>query len=403
MMGSEQRQGFAAPNPSERVLARLTGFTALLRRNAFAIGLKESEDAARVLAGDAAGRMATLRAAFKALFCARRSDWEKFDAIFDAYWREASRHRVVKMSPHAKATGSGKPQRSVGPDAPPTTAGFLGELMLRGDASDLEHNPAGLGRAQGASRAEQLALTDFRKIADPEAMAEAHALAARLAGKMRARLTRRERARTKGRRLDLRRTIRRNVPHGGVEIELIWRRRKRKPLRLIVLLDVSGSMSLYTNVFVRFIHGVLDHFHEAEAFLFHTRLAHVSAAMREKDVGRALERLSLLAQGAGGGTRIGESLATFNRWHARSLIHSRTCVMIISDGYDTGPPAALAAEMRQLARRCRRTVWLNPMLGWQGYAPSAQGMQAALPYIDLFAPAHNLQSLAALEPYLARL
>jgi uncharacterized protein with von Willebrand factor type A (vWA) domain len=77
--------------------------------------------------------------------------------------------------------------------------------------------------------------------------------------------------------------------------------------------------------------------------------------------------------------------------------------MIISDGYDTGPPAALAAEMRQLARRCRRTVWLNPMLGWQGYAPSAQGMQAALPYIDLFAPAHNLQSLAALEPYLARL
>jgi uncharacterized protein with von Willebrand factor type A (vWA) domain len=256
---------------------------------------------------------------------------------------------------------------------------------------------------EGASRAERLAETDFRKIADPEAVAEAHALAARLAKRMRTRLSRRERARNKGRRVDLRRTIRRNISHGGVPIELVWRKRKRRPLRLVVLLDASGSMSLYTSLFVRFIHGVLDHFREAEAFLFHTRLVHVSAAMREKDVGRALERLSLLAQGVGGGTRIGESLAAFNRWHARSVIHSRTCVMIISDGYDTGTPEALAAEMQQLAKRCRRIVWLNPMIGWESYEPSARGMQAALPHIDLFAPAHSLQSLAALEPYLARL
>jgi len=130
---------------------------------------------------------------------------------------------------------------------------------------------------------------------------------------------------------------------------------------------------------------------------------HVSPALREKDAGRALERLALLAEGAGGGTRIGDSLATFNRWHAAAVLNSRTCVMIISDGYDTGTPAALAAEMRQLARHCRRIVWLNPMIGWEGYQPSAQGMQAALPFVDLFAPAHNLQSLAALEPYLARL
>jgi uncharacterized protein with von Willebrand factor type A (vWA) domain len=171
----------------------------------------------------------------------------------------------------------------------------------------------------------------------------------------------------------------------------------------VVLLDTSGSMSLYTAVFVRFIHGVLDHFREAEAFLFHTRLVHISAAMREKDVTRAFDRLSLLAQGVGGGTRIGESLATFNRWHAKSVIHSRTCVMIVSDGYDTGDPEVMAAEMRSLARRCKRIVWLNPMIGWEGYAPSARGMQAALPFIDLFAPAHNLKSLAALEPYLASL
>ena len=97
-----------------------------------------------------------------------------------------------------------------------------------------------------------------------------------------------------------------------------------------------------------------------------------------------------MAEGIGGGTKIGESLATFNRWHAKSVIHTRTCVMIVSDGYDTGDPEVMAAEMHRLARRCKRIVWLNPMIGWEGYAPSARGMQAALPFIDLFAPAHNL-------------
>ena len=105
----------------------------------------------------------------------------------------------------------------------------------------------------------------------------------------------------------------------------------------------------------------------------------------------------------GGGTRIGESLATFNRWHAARVINSRTAVMIVSDGYDTGEPERLAAEMRRLRRRCRRIIWLNPLLGWRDYTPAARGIQAALPYVDLFAPAHNLDSLAALEPYLARI
>ena len=108
---------------------------------------------------------------------------------------------------------------------------------------------------------------------------------------------------------------------------------------------------------------------------------------------RAVDKLALMAQGIGGGTRIGESLATFNRWHARRVINSRTAVMIVSDGYDTGEPARLAGEMRRLRRRCRRIIWLNPLIGWRDYSPQARGMQAALPYVDLFAPAHNLESL----------
>ena len=130
---------------------------------------------------------------------------------------------------------------------------------------------------------------------------------------------------------------------------------------------------------------------------------HVSPALREKDAGRAVERLALLATGIGGGTAIGDSLATFNRFHARRVINVRTALMIISDGYDTGEPARLEAEMRALRRRCRRIAWLNPMIGWRDYAPEARGMKAALPFVDLFAPAHNLDSLLALEPFLARL
>ncbi len=110
-----------------------------------------------------------------------------------------------------------------------------------------------------------------------------------------------------------------------------------------------------------------------------------------------------MAEGWSGGTRIGESLATFNRSYAASVLNRRSVVVIVSDGYETGPPERLAGEMAALRLRARRIVWLNPMLGWRGYEPVTQGMVAALPHVDLFAPAHNLESLAALEPYLVGL
>ncbi len=113
--------------------------------------------------------------------------------------------------------------------------------------------------------------------------------------------------------------------------------------------------------------------------------------------------MSLLAEGVGGGTRIGDCLAQFNRWHARRVLTSRAVLMIVSDGYDTGEPGILGTAMAALRKRCRRIVWLNPMLGWEGYEPVARGMAEALPYVDLFAPAHNLESLARLEPWLAKL
>ena len=376
---------------------KLAGFVATLRDNGFTVGMAESRDALSLLASPAARRPATLQPAFRALFSADHSDFARFDEIFTAFWMGQHVHTRAKISGVPKTSGTEQATTTRRPDPGKVEAR---ELRTGGDGA-----AAGEGRAQreGATSAEALESADIRHVVDPDEIAKTHALAARLAKRMRARLVRREQLRRRGRRLDIRRTIHRSVSHGGTPVELLWRKRKEKPLRLVVLLDASGSMSLYTAFFVRFLHGVVDSFHEAEAFVFHTRLAHVSPTLRDRNVTRAVEKLALMAQGIGGGTRIGESLATFNRWHAERVINSRTVLMIVSDGYDTGEPERLANEMRRLRRRCRRIVWLNPLIGWRDYKPSARGMQAALPYVDLFAPAHNLQSLAALEPYLARI
>lgn len=381
---------------------RLAGFVHSLRDSGFKVGQAETGDAARLLTSSLANRPASLKTAFRSLFCGRLSDWQRFDEVFDAYWLGRGVKSGVKVTGTSRKKGMKTIRELVDAQGArqDTLAGDVERLPGEEDQSS-EDTPS--GRREGASIAENLGQVDFRDIQDPDALEKAHDLAERLARSMRVRLTRRDRQRRKGPRLDLRRTIRHSIAHGGTPIDLVRKGPRERQLRLVILLDASGSMNNYTGIFTRFVHGILDSFREAEAFLFHTRLVHVSPALSERDAGRALDRMGLMAQGVGGGTKIGDALADFNRWHAARVIHSRTCVMILSDGYDTCAPDLLGAEMARLRRRCRRIVWLNPMLGWEGYEPATRGMQAALPHVDLFAPAHNLDSLAALEPYLARL
>jgi uncharacterized protein with von Willebrand factor type A (vWA) domain len=386
---------------SKLVATKLAAFLKTLREAGFAVGPREGQDAASLMAAGYAEKPSLLRSAFKHLFSARKTDWERFDGLFDAFWLgKRARSRSLTSGSTKSANSPSLKSLQDTRSQPPASEAATDQVP---SADDAPEGRAGEGRMEGASRADNLAEIDFRKMADPDQVGQAHEVAARLARTMRTRLTRRDLARRQGYRLDLRRTIHGNISHGGVPISLVKRQRKEKPLRLVMLLDASGSMSMYTGVFLRFIHGVLDEFREAEAFLFHTRLAYVSDAMKEKDPGRALDRLSIMAQGAGGGTKIGESLQAFNRWHAARVIHSRTVVMIVSDGYETGDANLLGREMTALARRCRRIVWLNPMMAWEGYAPEAAGIKAALPHIDLYAPANTLKSLTELEPYLAKL
>ncbi|MEE8272525.1 MAG: VWA domain-containing protein [Alphaproteobacteria bacterium] len=382
----------AAPQPVAR---RLLGFVRLLRDNGFAVGIREGEDALALADGIDLSRPHALRRGLRALLCSCRADWRRFDDLFDAFWRRRGVKRAARVAGDAGRRRMGPP-RDGAADGPPGQPDRV-DRGAGGDPAD------GHGRHQGASAAETLAVTDLRHIVDPEDLARVNALTERLAARMRYRLTRRTRVHARGRRIDLRNTIHRSIRHGGTPLDLAFRRRRQRPLRLVVILDVSGSMSLYSTFFVRFIRGVIDNFREADAFVFHTRLVPIGAVLRDRNLERAVERMALMAAGWSGGTRIGESLATFNRHHAAGVLNRRTVVMIVSDGYDTGPPERLGEQLRLVKRRARRVVWLNPMIGWQDYQPVAAGMQAALPHIDLFAPAHNLASLAALEPYLAKL
>jgi uncharacterized protein len=383
------------PGPGLAMRRRLSGFVRTLREAGFAAGQAETGDAARVIASPLADRPDRLREALKALFATSRTEAERFDEIFDAFWRGRGAKRATRTQTSGDTAGA---DRRFGAGPGGGEAGSPEPLSAPGDGA-----AHGRGRERGASTYDALSRKDFAKLTGDSERAEAHALAERLARIMRTRLTRRERARAKGRRVDLRATIRRSVAHGGEPIDLKFRQRKAKPLRLVALLDASGSMELYVSVFTRFLHAVSQTFRESEAYLFHTRLAHVSSALRERHPQRALDRLSLMAAGVGGGTKIGDCLTEFNRVHAKRVLHSRTCVMIFSDGYDTGEPERLGAAMRELRRRCRRIVWLDPLTGRDGFQPIARGLLAAMPFIDLFAPAHDLNSLAALEPYLARL
>jgi uncharacterized protein with von Willebrand factor type A (vWA) domain len=266
-----------------------------------------------------------------------------------------------------------------------------------GDAAPAREDAA---QRRTASPREVLGSTDFRALGEREHALEIEALMRRLARQLKPMLTRRDARARLGRRLDLPGTIRRSIASGGTPLRLAWKDRRRVRPRLVLLIDVSRSMALYSFFYLRLARALAAELADVHSFIFHTRITGVSQALHDPDPWRAQERLHLLAQGFGGGTRIGESLAQFNREHAPRLVHSHTAVIVMSDGYDTGEPARLSQALAQLHRRARRVVWFNPLCNRPGYAPVAQGMQAALPHLDLLAPGADLASIRAVLPRL---
>ncbi len=248
----------------------------------------------------------------------------------------------------------------------------------------------------GKSEREVLMDRDFSTF-PAEDLDEVARLTVLIAKRLARRVSRRRRPTRRGGVIDLRRSMRANMMKGEI-IELRRRERRRRKVRLVLLCDVSGSMDLYSRFLLQFLYALQNVFGRVETFTFATRLTRVTEQLKGPSYQLALRRLTEVRDFSGG-TRIGESIQEFNRsW--RQLVDRHTIVLVLSDGWDTGEPDVLAAEMLSLRRRAGRVIWLNPLLGNPSYEPLTRGMAAALPLVDHFAAAHNLASLRDLAGHL---
>jgi uncharacterized protein with von Willebrand factor type A (vWA) domain len=360
-----------------RAGARLTGFAGFLRANGFAVGGGDAVQVLRTAQRVGVLDADLLRWSLQALLCGRCDEWQRFDELFDAWFLPANRwqHPEAQDACPAALSGDG----GQGSDSTDEAADDEEDIRTR----------------EAASRQEILTSADFRTLTEREHALDIEALMRRFARRLRRIRLRREASARHGRRLDLPATIRRSVASGGTPFHLAWKDHRRVRPRLILLIDVSRSMALYSFFYLRLARALGAELADVHSFIFHTRITAVSQPLHDPDPWRAQERLHVLAQGWAGGTRIGECLAQFNREHAPRIVHSRTALLILSDGYDTGDPQELSDALARLRRRARRVIWLNPLCSRPGYAPICQGMQAAMPHLDLLAPGADLASIEA--------
>jgi uncharacterized protein with von Willebrand factor type A (vWA) domain len=258
------------------------------------------------------------------------------------------------------------------------------------------------GAAEGAeeqevasySQAEVLRQKDFDTLTEAE-MAEVRRLIRLM--RLPAGLTRSRRARSGGHdRLDIRRLLRRSLRFGGELLVFSWKSPTLRPRPLVLLCDISGSMERYTRLLLNFTYALKNASTRVEVFVFATRLTRITRLLRNHDVDAALNRVMASVDDWSGGTRIGEVIETFNRRYARRVLSHGATVAIISDGWDRGDAAQMRRAIARLQRSCHRLIWMNPLMGAPGYEPLTLGLQAALPFVDDFLPAHNLANLEAL-------
>jgi uncharacterized protein with von Willebrand factor type A (vWA) domain len=196
--------------------------------------------------------------------------------------------------------------------------------------------------------------------------------------------------------MDMRRTLRASMKAGGALIDLKYLGPRTKLPPVVALLDISGSMSQYTRLFLHFLHAVTDARKRVHTFLFGTRLTNVTRAIKARDPDEALAACSAGVVDWSGGTRIAPSLHAFNKLWARRVLAGGAVVLLFTDGLERDPDDTLAFEMDRLHRSCRRLIWLNPLLRFDGFEARAKGIRAMLPHVDEFRPIHNLESVAAL-------
>jgi len=361
------------PNPAERIVV---GFVQALRRAGLAVPVGSSVTFTDALGALGLARREAVYWAGRATLVRRPEDVALYERVFAAYWLDQA-----MLDPGEPVVEETAVALDEGPEDPPAP----------------EDDPAGGPPPQVVrwSAVETLRDRDFSGYRDTE-WEELARLLRRLRVSVELRPDRRRRPNRRHRDPDLRRTIRRSLRSGGEPLERCWRAPSRRPRRVVLLVDVSGSMDSYARALLRFAHAAVAARGRAgcEVFTLGTRLTRVTRQLGGRDPDAALRATAEAVADWSGGTRLGVGLGEFNdRWGVRGTARGAV-VVILSDGWDRGDPEHLAEQMRRLARVAHRIVWVNPLKATPGYAPLARGMAAALPYVDQFVEGH---SLAALE------
>jgi len=371
------------------LLSNLLLFGRLLRRLGMDVNAGRMLDLMQALEHIQIGRKSDFYFTARSLLVHRREDLRFFDQAFELFWRKpAEEWTTLNLSGLDVQSQLRKlPNRQKPPFHPSITSS-----PATGQSEQNESSRPQV--VQTYSDAEVLRRKDFAEM-NVDELKRARELIAELVWQLGERRTRRKQPGA-GRLFDLRRTLRRNLKYGGEVLKWAQREPKFKPRPLVVIADISGSMERYTNLLLQFIYSLSSGLNQVEAFVFSTRLTRVSKQLHHRDAERALREVASAVTDWAGGTRIGEALKDFNFKWGRRVLGRGAVVMIISDGWDRGDIPLLRREMKRMSLSCYRLIWLNPLLGHEGYEPLTQGMSAALPYIDDFLPVHNLVSLEQL-------
>ncbi len=331
----------------------------------------------------------------------RHEHQEVFDAAFGLFWRDPA------AAEQAAAMGCLTRRKELSRDKPPPAARRVAEAFQPPRERPLrpDEKPPHIDVALTASEREHLQAMDFEAMSAAE-IAAAKREIRRLALPLQHQATRRLRPDPLGPTLDLRRTIRASLRQGGEIFDIARSRRVTRPPPLVVLCDISGSMARYAQILLHFLHAVTNDRDRVHAFLFGTRLTNITRQLRHRDPEVAFQMVAHIVPDWSGGTRIGEAVAAFNHQWARRVLGQGAIVLLITDGLDRpreqDAGQSLAESMDRLHRSCRRLIWLNPLLRWEGFEPKSQGIRAMLPHVDEFRPVHNLASLRALVDLLSR-
>ena len=372
-------------------LPNVMAFARALKQLGIKVGLSQVLDASRSVEFVDIGERTDFRALLRSNLISQKEDFPVFDMAFDCFWREQTYERMPMETMEIQGT----PTESDAPEGGDEEGG-LEEAASEAMANEnLQLENLDEFSVPTYSPQELMNRKDFSEMGVEESRAIARAIML-IATKIATQISRRKKLGRKGNTVDPRWTMRRSMKYGGEVVELVHRKKRIKKTRVVLLCDVSGSMDCYSRFLIQFMYGLQNELWGVETFVFSTSLSRITHLIRTKDIVNALEKISGSILGWSGGTNIGRSLHTFNRSFAPSMVTHRTVVVVISDGWDRGDVSLLEREMQDLKRRAKKIIWLNPLLASENYEPLCKGMQAALPYLDLFLSVHNVNSLVSL-------